>query len=101
MDLVKGITQATYLKHNETGAHVYNLGTGNKHSQLELVHCFQKTTGTSFAVDIESAHPGQPVHYNWADSTKACNELNFFPQRTLQDMCRDAWHFHQKNAHVC
>ena len=45
VDLALGHVKALDALTNLTGTHVYNLGTGNGTSVLELVHAFQQATG--------------------------------------------------------
>ena len=93
MDLAEGHVAA--LEHLTTGAHVYNLGTGMGTSVLQLIHTFEKVNEIAVPYQIVERRPGDLATV-YADASKAQRELNWKAQRTLEDMCLDAWNF-EKN----
>ena len=79
-----------------TGSHVYNLGTGNGTSVLELVQAFQQATGQPIPYEISARRPGD-VATCFADSSKAERELNWKAVRGIVEMCRDSWKWQKEN----
>lgn len=80
------------LEHLVEGAHVYNLGTGQGTSVLQLVRTFEEVNGVEIPYEITARRPGD-VAESYADVTKAMRELNWTAKRGLEEMCRDAWRF--------
>ena len=75
VDLAMGHVKALDALIHLTGSHVYNLGTGNGTSVLELVQAFQQATGQPIPYEISARRPGD-VATCFADSSKAERELN-------------------------
>lgn len=90
MDLAEGHVAA--FQHLAKGYSVYNLGTGNGTSVLELIHAFEKANGIKVPYEIVDRRPGD-IAICYADTTKAQRELGWKPKRTIEDMCKDAWRY--------
>lgn len=90
MDLVKGHLAA--LEKTGPGVHIYNLGTGKGTSVLELIAAFQRVNQVEIPYRIVERRPGD-LAACWADASKARAELGWTAERSLEDMCRDAWRF--------
>ena len=93
VDLARGHVAA--LKHIKPGVNIYNLGTGQGVSVLELVKTFIETNNIDIPYQIISRRPGD-IATCFANPTKAENELGFKTTKTVQDMVCDAWNF-EKN----
>ncbi|WP_174734335.1 UDP-glucose 4-epimerase GalE [Mesobacillus harenae] len=93
LDLAEGHVAA--LDNLKIGAHVYNLGTGQGTSVLELVKAFEEANGTEVPYEILERRPGD-IASCYADASKAKRELCWTAKRDIISMCRDAWHF-EKN----
>lgn len=91
VDLSKGHVKAIE-RVIENGVHIYNLGTGKGTSVLELVQSFNKVNGKLVNFDFADRRAGD-VPVNYANPNKAKVELGWEAQLTLDDMCKDAWHF--------
>jgi len=76
----------------ESGVDVYNLGTGRGTSVMELVNTFQRVTGVMVPYEITGRRPGD-IAECYADKRKAERELAWKAERSIEDMCRDAWRF--------
>ena len=63
---------------------------------LEVINAFKKTTGKDIPYQIVNRRPGD-VAVTYADATKAQEELGWVADKTLEDMCRDAWNFQSQN----
>ena len=93
MDLAEGHVVA--LEKLTSGVHIYNLGTGQGTSVLQLVQAFTEATGIEIPYEIVDRRPGD-IAVCYADVSKAERELGWKARRSIVDMCRDAWNF-EKN----
>ena len=91
-DLANGHLKALQKLETIHGAEAYNLGTGNGSSVLEVVHAFEKASGRKVNYKIAPRRPGD-IAECYADASKAKRELGWEATRSLDDMCRDSWHF--------
>lgn len=69
---------------------VFNLGTGNGVTVLEVIKAFEKATGISLNYRIGPRRPGDVIAV-YADNTKAVQELNWKIEYSLEEMMRTAW----------
>ena len=96
VDLAKGHLKALEKVMSTKGVKAYNLGTGVGYSVLDVVRNFEKVTGKKIPYVITSRRPGD-IDKCYADPTKACKELGWKAEKTLEDMCRDAWNWQRNN----
>lgn len=97
VDLALGHIKALdNLNINEPGVYVYNLGSGKGCSVLELVKTFEKVNNIKIPHKIAPRRAGDLDEF-FADPTKAKNELDWYTQKSIEDMCRDSWNFIRKN----
>ncbi len=68
------------------------MGTGSGYSVLELVNTFEKVNNIKINYKITKRRPGD-VAKCYADPEKAKNELGWIAEKTIEDMCKDAWNF--------
>ena len=94
VDLAKGHVKA--IDNAPNGFNVYNLGAGRGISVLELVNAFEKVNGVKVNYKIVERRPGD-IAENYADPTKAWNELGWKTEKTVEDICRDSWNFELNN----
>jgi UDP-glucose 4-epimerase len=93
MDLAEGHVAA--LDNLTDGVHIYNLGTGQGTSVLELVMAFEEANGIGVPYEIVDRRPGD-IASCYSDASKAKRELGWTAKRSIVAMCRDAWRF-EKN----
>ena len=93
MDLAEGHVAA--LENLSEGVHIYNLGTGEGTSVLQLVKAFEEANGIAIPYEIVDRRPGD-IASCYADVSKAKRELGWEAKQNIIDMCRDAWRF-EKN----
>ncbi|MGD6968557.1 UDP-glucose 4-epimerase GalE [Rossellomorea vietnamensis] len=93
LDLAEGHVAA--LENLKEGAHVYNLGTGQGTSVLEIVKAFEEANSIKIPYQIVERRHGD-IAECYADVSKAERELGWKAKRDLVEMCRDAWKF-EKN----
>lgn len=74
---------------------VFNVGTGNGNTVLEIIETFQKVNGVTLNYQIGPRRPGDVVKI-WADTQKINEVLGWYPGFTLEDSMRDSWNW-QKN----
>lgn len=96
MDLAQGHLDAlTWLKDNQ-GAHVFNLGTGQGYSVLDLVKAFEKASGNEVQYEIHPRRSGDCATV-FANPSKAQEILGWKAKRDINAMCLDAWKWQQQN----
>ena len=94
VDLAKGHLKAIDRAKATTGVEVFNLGTGKGYSVLDIVKNFEDATGVKVKYEIVERRPGD-IAECYADPTKAYEVLGWKAEKTLKDMCEDAWRFTQ------
>lgn len=75
---------------------IYNLGTGEGYSVLDLVKTFERVNNVKVNYKIVGRRAGD-IAACYADNTKAREELGFAPSKTLEDMCRDSYTYILRN----
>lgn len=95
VDLANGHVCAINKINDNCGLKVYNLGTGNGYSVLEVIHAFEKACGHSIAYRIFERRPGD-IATCYANPKKAKEEIGFVAKYSIEEMVRDHWNF-QKN----
>lgn len=93
MDLAEGHVAA--LNHLTEGVHIYNLGTGQGTSVLQLVKAFEEANDMRLPYEIVDRRAGD-IAECYADASKAKNELDWTAKKGIVDMCRDAWRFEKR-----
>jgi len=74
---------------------VFNIGTGNGSSVLEVIHAFEKANGISVPHKIGPRRAGDVIQV-WAETTKVENILGWKAKRDLETMLKDAWNWQRK-----
>lgn len=90
VDLALGHLKALDYLGSHSGLHVYNLGTGQGYSVLEIVRAFEQASGRSVPYLLTARRPGD-IASCYADPEKASKELGWKAERNLAEMCADAW----------
>ena len=78
------------------GCRVWNIGTGNGSSVLQVKNTFEQVNGVSIAFEFVSRRAGD-VATSFADNTRAQLELGWKPQYSLEDMLADSWNWQKQN----
>lgn len=95
VDLALGHIKALEKAYKDNGVHIYNLGTGNGYSVLEIVENFEKANQIKIPYQIVERRPGDiPTCY--ADTKKAKEELGWEAKYGIEDMCKDSWNYVKK-----
>ncbi len=95
VDLAKGHIKAINKVMNSKGIDAYNLGTGHGYSVLDLVHTFEKVNHIHVNYQIVGRRPGD-VASCYADPTYALKQLGWKAEKSLDDMCKDAYYYVMK-----
>ncbi len=77
-------------KKNKKPFEVFNLGTGNGYSVLELIRSFEKVSGVKLNYKIVDRRPGDVTEV-WADTTFANQELGWKAEKGIDEMNASAW----------
>lgn len=81
---------------NETGVHIYNLGTGHGYSVLEMIHAFEKACGKKLPYKICPRRPGD-IAACYASPVKAKAELKWEAKFGIEEMCASQWKWQSGN----
>lgn len=76
---------------------IFNLGTGNGFSVMEVIQSFERSTGVKLKYEIKERRPGD-VEQVWADTRFANRELGWKAEKTLDEMTLSAWRWEQALA---
>ena len=96
VDLAKGHIAALSKLDNAPGLVIYNLGTGQGYSVLDLVHAFEKITDKKVPYKIVSRRPGD-IAACYANPEKAAKELNWKTHYGIDEIVRDTWNWQTNN----
>jgi UDP-glucose 4-epimerase len=98
VDLAEGHVAALRAHQRQSGIHIYNLGTGQGRSVLELFSAFSRACGKNLPSKMVDRRAGD-IAAVWAEVSKAERELKWQARRTIDDMCLDAWRWQSANPH--
>ena len=96
VDLAKGHVAAVSYADRNTGCEVFNLGTGTGYSVLDMVESFVAANQVAVPYKIVERRPGD-IATCYADPAKSAEILGWKAEKSLTDMCRDAWNWQSKN----
>jgi UDP-glucose 4-epimerase len=98
VDLAKAHVKALELLDKQTEDNfydVFNVGTGNGNTVLELITTFEKITGVKLNYSIGPRRPGD-VEKIYAQADKVNTKMNWKAEKTLAEALADAWRWQQK-----
>jgi UDP-glucose 4-epimerase len=96
MDLAAGHLAAIEHIDSLPGCRAVNLGTGSGSSVLEVVAAASEVVGRPLPHRIGPRRPGD-VPASFADPALAAELLGWRAERTLPEMCADAWRWQSRN----
>ena len=96
MDLARGHVAAMKKLAPNSGLNIYNLGTGQGYSVLEIITNMENVVGHQIPYRIVSRRPGD-IASCYADPSKAKEELGWQAAFSIKEMCQDAWRWQSKH----
>jgi UDP-glucose 4-epimerase len=96
VDLAVGHIKALKKLATHPGIVTYNLGTGRGYSVLELIEAYRKASSKPIPYRLVDRRPGD-IAENYADPSKAQDELFWMAERDIDDMCCDSWRWQSQN----
>lgn len=95
VDLAKAHVKALkYADEITKSVDVFNVGTGNGTTVLEVIRAFENINGIKLNYKIGPRRPGD-VEQIWADTSKVTEALGWKPQYGIEDMMKHAWAWQQ------
>lgn len=96
-DLIEGHILALNSLRSGAESNIYNLGSGNGYSVLEIVEAARRVTKHPIPVKVEARRSGDPARLI-ASSEKIRTELGWVRKyNTIDDIIASAWNFHQSH----
>lgn len=96
VDLADGHLKALAAIAKSQGVHIWNLGTGQGYSVLQMITAFEQAAKVKVPYKIVDRRSGD-IAECWADPNKAAAELDWQAVHSLDDMMRDTWRWQQSN----
>lgn len=91
---VAALQQLTAPQPETSNYQVFNLGTGQGNSVLELIKTFEEVSGQPLNYQIGPRRPGD-ISAVYADATKVRAGLGWTASRSLREALADAWRWQQ------
>ena len=96
VDLAQGHLCAVKKACAQSGLNIYNLGTGNGYSVLDVVKAFEKASGQEVKYVIGPRRDGD-IATCYSDPSKAKAELGWEAKYGIEEMCADSWNWQKNN----
>ncbi|EGQ7939882.1 UDP-glucose 4-epimerase GalE [Vibrio vulnificus] len=96
IDLADGHLAALNKVGQQAGLHIFNLGTGQGNSVLEMVVAFEKAAQRPIPYEIKPRRAGD-IAECWADPAYAEQVLGWKATRSLETMVVDTWRWQSNN----
>jgi len=96
VDLARGHVAAIEYMQSHRGEAVFNLGTGNGYSVLDMVKAFERINGVKVPYEIAPRRPGD-LACVYASPDRSADILGWRAEFGLEVMCRDAWNWQFNN----
>ena len=96
VDLAHAHVCALNYRLNTQGCRVWNIGTGQGYSVLQIKDTFEQINGVKIPYQFAARRAGD-VAISFANNSRAVQELRWQPRYTLADMLADSWRWQQHN----
>ena len=96
VDLANGHVKALKAIEDNCGLEIFNLGTGEGYSVLDVVKAFEEASGVKIPYVIKERRAGD-IAACYSDPAKAEKVLGWKAQYGIVDMCRDSWNWQKNN----
>lgn len=96
VDLSISHVKALKKHFNDSGLHIYNIGTGKGYSVLDIIKSFEKVSNTKIPFNFVPRRDGD-IDSCYSNCDKANKILNWQAKKDLNDMLLDAWNWQKNN----
>lgn len=96
VDIAKAHVAALKNIKERSGLKIYNLGTGNPCSSLQVVKAFERASGKQITYKLLEPR-SYDVPASWADVSLVRKELGWKAHYDINEICTDAWRWYSKN----
>ncbi len=96
VDLAKGHVCALNAIERKCGLAIYNLGTGQGYSVLDVVKAFERVNGVEVPYQIMPRRAGD-IATCYSNPNKVKEDLGWEAQYGIDEMCRDSWNWQKNN----
>lgn len=96
VDLAKGHVCALKAIDRKCGLAIYNLGTGQGYSVLDVVKAFERVNEVKIPYQIMPRRAGD-IATCYSNPNKAKEDLGWEAQYGIDEMCRDSWNWQKNN----
>ena len=80
---------------SEDALEVFNIGTGNGLSVMQLINAFERATGVKVPYKVVGRREGD-IEQIWADPKHANEVLGWKAEETIEDTMLSAWKWQQR-----
>ncbi|KAK4471729.1 hypothetical protein MN116_005130 [Schistosoma mekongi] len=98
VDLAEAHTKSLDKIKENCGFKVYNLGTGQGISVLQMILAMEKASGKTIPYTICPRRPGDCATV-YSDASLAQREIGWKAKYGVDEMCKDLWNWQVKNPH--
>jgi UDP-glucose 4-epimerase len=96
LDLAEGHLAALAYLDQTQGIEIFNLGTGQGYSVLQMMQTYEEACGKKIPYKMVSRRPGD-IASCYASIAKANQVLAWSARRSLLDMCKSSWAFESQS----
>ncbi|MDG2067552.1 MAG: UDP-glucose 4-epimerase GalE [Paracoccaceae bacterium] len=96
VDLARAHLAAIEHVRTNSGFQVFNIGTGRGVTVLELAAAFTRMSGRPIATTVTARRSGDLARF-YANAQRAEKTLGWTAQKSLFDICADAWRWQRQN----
>ncbi|STZ76010.1 UDP-glucose 4-epimerase GalE [Bergeriella denitrificans] len=96
VDLAEGHLKAMQARADRPGVHIFNLGTGQGYSVLEMVRAFEAASGLEIPYQIKPRRAGD-IATCFADPAHTLREIGWQAKLGLPEMMLDSWRWVSNN----
>lgn len=96
VDLAKAHVASLEYMEKHSGLEVFNIGTGNGYTVLDVVHAYEKASGVKINYRICDRRAGD-VDESYADVSKVEKILGWKAEYNIEQMCADSYNWQVKN----
>ncbi|MGX9357564.1 UDP-glucose 4-epimerase GalE [Roseobacteraceae bacterium S113] len=96
VDLARAHVAAVGYAADHPGTQVFNIGTGQGYSVLDMVSAFGRAAGREIPYEVTDRRPGDVAAME-ANATRAAAHLGWRAELGLDDMCATVWGWQKSN----